>query len=291
MKIMGKLLMIVNPRSGKTKIRNQLLDIVDIFIKSGWEVQVHVTQEPLDATRTAARLGGMVDLLVCCGGDGTLSETVSGLMQIKEPPRLGYIPAGSTNDFASSLDIPRKMTEAAECAVEGKDRLIDVGCFCRDRYFVYVAGFGAFTEVSYMTPQETKNMLGHQAYVLEGVKSLVNIKAYKMTVESDEGVMEGEFIFGMVTNGTSVGGFKGIVPRDTSLDDGLFEVLLIEIPNTADKLSNIILREHIHRFRTSHIRFISPESVDWVLDGEFGGSHTEADIQNLPKRIRIAAGI
>lgn len=287
---MGKLLLIVNPRSGKTKIKNKLLSIVDIFIKDGWDVQVYVTQEQQDATRAVLRYAETADLLVCSGGDGTLSETISGLIRLKNPPRLGYIPAGSTNDFASSLKIPSNMERAAGCILSGKSRRIDIGRFCTDRYFVYVAGFGAFTEVSYMTPQETKNVLGHQAYVLEGVKSLGNIKAYHMRVESDERSIEGDFIFGMVTNSTSVGGFKGLVPKNTSLDDGMFETLLIEVPKTADKLSNIVAHEYIHRFQTSRIRVCSDEPVDWVLDGEFGGAHTDVTIENVTKSIEITMG-
>lgn len=285
----GKLLLIANPRSGKMKVRNKLLDIVDVCIKEGWEVQVHVTQGPRDAAEAAACYGETVDRIVCCGGDGTLSETISGLMRLKNPPGLGYIPAGSTNDFASSLKIPRSIPDAARLAAGKESRQIDVGRFCREDYFVYVAGFGAFTEVSYMTPQETKNVLGHQAYVLEGVKSIANIKAYHMKVESEEYTAEGDYLFGVVTNSTSVGGFKGLTPKNTALDDGLFEVLLIQVPGADESFSNSISHEYIHRFCTSGVRFLSSEPVDWVLDGEFGGARTEVAVENLTKRIEIMA--
>ncbi len=286
---MGKMLLIANPRSGKARIKNRLLDIVDLFIKDGWEVQVHITQQPRDASRAAKLYGGSVEFLVCCGGDGTLSETIGGLMELEKPPVLGYIPAGSTNDFASSLKLPKNMVSAAQCVLRGEHQLIDIGSFGGEKSFVYVAGFGAFTEVSYMTPQETKNVLGHQAYVFEGVKSIANIKAYHMRVESEEYSGEGDFIFGMVTNSVSVGGFKGLVPKNTVLDDGLFEVTLIQAPRTADKLSDIVTHD-IHRFRTAAIRFQSEEPVDWVLDGEFGGSETDVFIENLEKRIEIVTG-
>lgn len=257
-----------------------------------------MTQRKLDAMETTARRGDSVDLLVCCGGDGTLSETISGMMRLAHPPRLGYIPAGSTNDFASSLGIPRQMVDAARNVVEGIPRLIDIGQFCGERNFVYVAGFGAFTEVSYMTPQETKNLLGHQAYMLEGMKSLANIKSYHMKVESDEFAMEEDFLFGMVTNTTSVGGFKGLVAQNVALDDGLFEVLLIRTPTTPMELTNILssmitkeeYSEYVHRFLTSRLSITCSEPVDWVLDGEFGGARTEVEIENLTKRIEIVAG-
>lgn len=292
---MGRMLFIVNPWAGKARIKNHFLAIVDRFIKAGWEVEAHVTQGPLDAMNAARGKGERMDMVVCCGGDGTLSETISGMAQLGRPPVLGYIPAGSTNDFASSLKISSNMEKAAQNVVEGRPHPVDIGQFCQERNFVYVAAFGMFTEVSYMTPQEKKNLLGHQAYMLEGMKSLANIKAYGMALESEEMSLEGEFVFGMVTNTISVGGFKGLVAKDVALNDGLFEVLMIRMPKTAlelkDILSSMILKEeqseYVHRFKASHVRVQSREPVDWVLDGEFGGSRTQVEIQNLAGRIRI----
>jgi len=292
---MGRMLFIVNPKAGKAQIKTHFLDIVDIFVKAGWEVEVHTTQEPLDAVRTARMKGGDVDMVVCSGGDGTLSETISGMVQLERPPVLGYIPAGSTNDFASSLHIPANMAKAAENVVSGVPYPVDIGHFCGERNFVYVAAFGVFTEVSYMTPQETKNFLGHQAYMLEGMKSLANIKSYTMALESEEMNLEGDFVFGMVTNTISVGGFKGLVENDVALNDGLFEVLMIRTPKTAlelkDILSSMVLKgeqsEYVYRFKTSRLRITSKELVNWVLDGEFGGSRTCVEIENLSRKIRI----
>lgn len=296
---MGKLLFIVNPRSGKAQIKNRLLDILDIFNKGGWETEVHVTQAPLDARETALRRGCEVDMIVCSGGDGTLSETISGMMELEHPPVLGYIPAGSTNDFASSLRIPTDMRQAALNVVNGNCNSIDIGRFANERYFVYVAGFGAFTEVSYLTPQDKKNMLGHQAYMLEGVKSLANLKSYEMKIETEAFTLEGDFIFGMVTNTISVGGFKGLVTQDVALNDGLFEVLMVRTPKTPLELSNILSymflkeeqNEYVHKFKTSSLRITSQEPVDWVLDGEFGGSHKEVLIENLTKKIEIMTSL
>ncbi len=295
---MGKLLLIVNPAAGKAKAKESLLTIVDTLNRGGWQVEVYVTGARLDAAETAAARGGEADLLVCVGGDGTLSETISGMMRLAGPPPLGYIPAGSTNDFASSLGIPRNAADAARNVLTGTPVPIDIGRFCGSRYFVYVAAFGIFTEVSYTTPQENKNLLGHQAYMIESVKSLANIKSYRMKVESDACSMEEDFIYGMVTNTVSVGGFKGLVSGNVSLDDGLFEVLLVRTPTTPMDLTNILSsvitrdqdNEYVHRFSASKLRITCAEPVDWVLDGEFGGAVREAEIENLTKRIKILAG-
>ena len=292
---MKKMLFIFNPRSGKEQIKGHLLQILDIFTKAGYDIRVHVTQCQQDATKTVAASGQDMDLIVCSGGDGTLNETISGLMQLKEPPLLGYIPAGSTNDFAASLNIPKHMARAAQSIVDGSPFAIDIGTFCRDRYFMYIAAFGAFTEVSYLTSQDRKNLLGHQAYMLEGVKSLTGIKPYPMRVEWEGGALEERFVFGMVTNTVSVGGFKGLVNQSVALDVGVFEVLLIRMPRTPADLSNILsylfLREepneYVYRFKSSSIRFYSSEPVDWVLDGEYGGARTEVEVGNLKERIKI----
>lgn len=292
---MKKLLFIINQRAGKAQIRNRILDILDIFIKAGFEVLVHVTQNRLDAKEKVMKYGEKMDLVVCSGGDGTLNEVISGMMELKTSPLLGYIPAGSTNDFASSLHISKDMLKAAAAAVGGQPFGIDIGCFCKDYYFIYIAGFGIFTEVAYMTPQEKKNLLGHNAYMLEGVKSLMAVKTYQIHVISDEIDMQGEFIFGMVTNTISVGGFKGLVDKNVSLNDGEFEVLLIRAPKTPLEFSNIMTclllkeeqNEYVFKFRTKSLKIESEEAIDWVLDGEFGGSRTEVEIVNLQEQIKI----
>lgn len=299
--IMGtkkRMLFIINPRSGRERIRRKLLEILDLFSAEGYHIQVHVTQAAKDAKNTASKEGAKYDLIVCSGGDGTLNETISGIMEIEEKrrPQIGYIPGGSTNDFAASLKLPKQVLQAAQTAACGTAVPIDIGRFCDDRYFVYVAGFGAFTEVSYMTPQDRKNVLGHQAYMIESVKSLASIKSYPMKVTWEDGTLEGEFIFGMVTNTTSVGGFKGLINQNVALDDGLFEVLLIRTPKTPLELSAIVSElfltdeadsELVYKFRTSSIQVESEEEVDWVLDGEFGGSRTKVEIKNLPRCLNI----
>lgn len=292
---MKKMLFVINPRSGREQIHSRLLEILDLFSGAGYQIQVHVTQMPKDATRIVREYGAGKDLVVCSGGDGTLNEVIGGMMEMEVPPVLGYIPAGSTNDYASSLQIPRSMMEAAQTVLSGTPYPIDIGQFCGDRHFIYIAAFGAFTEVSYQTPQDKKNILGHQAYVLEGVKSLAALKTYPMRVEWDDQVLEEEFVFGMVTNTISVGGFKGLVTQSVALNDGAFEVLLIRKPRTPLDLSSIISymflkeepNEHVFKFKAKSLKLISQTPVDWVLDGEFGGSRTVVEIENLKERLTV----
>ena len=297
---MKKMLFIINPRSGKEQIRSRLLEILDSFVKAGYGPSVYITQGPKDAEYQAAR-AKTKELVVCSGGDGTLNEVVSGLMTItpEKRPELGYIPSGSTNDFASSLGLPKNMRKAAQTAALGKPFLVDIGVFGKNRYFVYVAAFGAFTEVSYSTPQETKNILGHQAYMLEAIKRLTGLKSYRMRLTWEHLVeqreLEEEFILGMVTNTTSIGGFKGLVGMDVALDDGEFEVLLVRKPRTPLDIASIAAyliqregeNECVFKFRTSKLTVQSEELVDWSLDGEFGGSQTEVVIENKPREIAI----
>ena len=295
---MKRLLFIINPCSGKGRIRNKLLSVLDIFAKRRYRVETYVTQEALDARRKAVTRGRSADLIVCSAGDGTLNEVVCGMMELKRLPVLGYIPAGSTNDYAASLGLPRRIENAARLAAEGKASPVDVGKFGDDRYFVYIAAFGAFTEVSYLTPQDKKNLLGHQAYMLEAVKSLMDIRGRQMKITWEEGELEGEFLFGMVTNTTSVGGFKGLVSRDVALDDGWFEALFIRMPKNPLDLSGIVsylfLKEEdnafVYRFKTRKLKIAAAEDVDWVLDGEFGGKKREVEIENLEKRLYIVRG-
>ena len=291
---MKKLLFVVNGHSGKGQIKNKLLDIIDIMIKEGYHVQVHTTQEREDATKVVREQAKYYDLVVCNGGDGTLDEAVTGMMQSEVRTPLGYIPAGSTNDFANSLEIPKDMIQAAKTAVSGVPFSCDVGEFNGD-YFIYVAAFGIFTDVSYATSQELKNALGHVAYILEGAKRLHTIKSYHMRVEYDGNEIEGDFLLGMITNSTSVGGFKNMTGKDVKLDDGMFEVTLIHKPKNIIELNTIIasltnLKDEtdlIDSFRADSVKFYSEEEIPWTLDGEFGGDHKEVQIKDHCKAVDI----
>ena len=289
-----KLLFIYNPKAGKAKIKNKLSDILDVFARADYEITVFPTQARGDARNKMENRSKDYDLVVCSGGDGTLDETVTGMVESGFKTPIGYIPAGSTNDFGGSLSLPKNMLRAAEAIVGGRTFSCDIGSFNED-VFVYIAAFGIFTEVSYETGQDAKNVLGHMAYVLEGMKRLSAIKSYPMRVSFDDKIIVGDFIFGMITNSYSVGGFKNITGKNVLLDDGVFEVTLIRQPKNPIELNNIMvsLLNHdidtnvMYCFRTAKLVIESTEPVAWTLDGENGGSHKSVRIQNICKGMDI----
>lgn len=289
-----QMLFVYNPRAGKAQIRSNLLDIIDTFVKAGYEVTAYPTQAPGDAVKAVRERRSGYDIVACSGGDGTLDEVVTGMMKSDERLPIGYVPAGSTNDFANSLGIPKGMLQAADVVVNGRNFACDVGRFNGD-VFIYVAAFGIFTDVSYGTPQDTKNVLGHAAYLIEGVKRLPSIRAYSLKIICSDEVIEGEFLYGMVTNSHSVGGFRGITGQDVALDDGLFEVTLIRRPTNPLDINNIIRAlvdkrvksEYICTFTTSSVKVEAQEPVAWTLDGEFGGEHLAAEIESWHQALEI----
>lgn len=294
---MKRLLFIYNPHAGKELLKPKLSDVIDIFVKAGYEVVVYPTQAYRDAYKKVKKYKAEdYDLVVCSGGDGTLDEVVTGMMK-RDPDKrtpIGYIPTGTTNDFASSLHIPRKLLEAADNAVNGTVFACDVGKFNKG-IFVYVAAFGLFTDVSYETKQSMKNALGHLAYVLEGAKRLFNITSYKIKVTHDGETIEDEFIYGMVTNSRSVGGVRNMIGDQVGFNDGLFEVTLIKTPKNPIELQEIITAlmtkqmdsPFMYTFKSGHITFQSMEEIPWTLDGEYGGEHEEVVIENLNKQLKI----
>lgn len=294
---MKKMLFVFNPNSGKAQIKNVLLKIIQIFSRAEYEVTVYPTKAPLDGYQHILDCEGAYDVIVCSGGDGTLNETVGAVLkyQGKKPP-IGYIPSGTTNDFATSLNIPKNMVRAAEHIALGTPFKCDIGLADGNRSFNYVAAFGAFTEVSYATPQSLKNILGHQAYVLEAVKSLADLKPYKVKVTTDDKQIEGRFVYGMVSNTESVGGMKGITGNGIDLQDGLFEVTLVkEITNPLDfqQLASAFLTQNfekcdmVYSFKTNNICFESDEEITWTYDGEFGGSFRKIEFQVIHEAIEF----
>ena len=291
---MKKLLFIYNPNAGTGVLKPKLSDVLDIFVKAGYEVTVYPTQCYHDAKKKAGSYTDTYDLVVCSGGDGTLDEVVTAMMAREDKVPIGYIPTGTTNDFASSLRIPKNLLDAANIAVNGVPFACDVGRFNKG-IFVYVAAFGLFTDVSYETKQEMKNVLGHLAYVLEGTKRIFNIPSYHMKVTLDDQVIEDDFVYGMVTNSKSVGGFKGMVGNDVVFDDGEFEVTLIKSPKNPIELNEVVGalvlkqadQKHMYSFKTGHIKFESIEEIPWTLDGEYGGSHDTVEIRDAKKALQI----
>lgn len=291
---MKRLLFVYNPHAGKGLLKSKVSDILDIFVKAGYEVTAYPTQAYHDAYKKIRSFTDHYDLVVCGGGDGTIDEVVTGMMARQDRIPVGYIPAGTTNDFAHSLKIPRDILAAADNAVNGRAFACDVGQF-NDGIFVYIAAFGLFTDVSYQTNQTAKNILGHLAYVLEGTKRLFNIPSYRIKVSCDGETFEDEFIYGMITNSRSVGGFRNMIGKDVSFDDGLFEVTLIKMPKNPIELQEIISAllteqtdaKHIYSFKSSHIVLESLEEIPWTLDGEFGGDNDRVEIFNLQKELQI----
>ena len=294
---MKKLLMIVNPYAGRQAAQSSLFSVIERCDAAGYNVEVHPTRgraAVIDLVKTRAN---EFDLIVCCGGDGTLNEVVTGLMATETRPPLGYIPMGTTNDFATTLGIPKMPVEAAERMLKGGDYPFDVGVF-NDRYFTYVAAFGAFTEVSYQTPQPLKNVLGHAAYLLEGAKRIPDIKPQRVRIEHDNGVLEDDYIFGSISNSTSVAGLIKLKGNKVSLQDGKFELMLIKNPHDITKLTNIVtslITQDFDEKSDKYVKFIhtskaiidTPYGMTWTTDGEDGGRQTHVEIGIRPLAITL----
>ena len=295
---MTDLLLIVNPNSGKNGYRDCLSDVLLTLHKCGFRTTVMFTDAHGDPTRIAESYGAQYKRVVCMGGDGTLGETVTGIMHLppEQRPELGYIPMGTTNDSATTLGLSRDPVQAAYTAGTGRTIPLDIGLLNDRDYFCYVAAYGAFTEVSYETPQDQKNALGRLAYILDGMTRLPNLTHRWCRVEYDGGALEGDFIFGAVTNSRSVAGL--IKLKDSagvSLSDGLFEVILIRTPESllqlgpiiSDILANKFSSEYVMLLHSKKVRFIFREPVAWTLDGEDGGLQKEVLCENLPHSVQV----
>ena len=296
---MNRLLFIFNPTSGTGQVKAALAPVLDVFTKAGWITTSYPTQCKGDATRVARELSPQFDRVICAGGDGTLSEVVSGLTEVKDPPPLGYIPFGSTNDCATTLHLPRKPREAALVAAgTGVPVPIDIGRL-NGKPFIYVAAFGAFTKVAYDTPQDLKNTFGHLAYIFAGIASLPTIAPYRMKVAYDGKTLEDDFYFGMVSNSQSIGGIRPPTANRVVLDDGLFEVLLVKKPlNLADFTDGVQALANpsaersgaLVQFQASQLTFTCEQPIPWTVDGEFGGSQTVSRAENCQKALNIIRG-
>ena len=293
-KLMRKILLIVNPCAGKTKSRAGTFDIVDRFSKNDYEFSVHTTKCQGDATNIVKRELKDHDMVVCCGGDGTLNETINGVMDMPRRVPIGYIPSGTTNDLATSLGLPTEIGKATDVIMEGHTNDYDIGLF-NNRCFSYVASFGAFARASYSTPQKFKNKFGHAAYVAAAVPQVFEIHPSKMRIEHDNGVIDGEFMFGAVSNSLSVGGFFKLPKDQVKFNDGYFEVLLV--PKIGmHHLFSILHKVRAQKYdgkqiillKTKNLKITAPdEAVAWTLDGEFGGNHHDVNIHVLERAVEI----
>lgn len=291
---MKKMLLILNPKAGQMKAGRHLAEIIGIFNRADYQVDTFVTARPGDAARVASERAGDVDTVVCIGGDGTFNETVTGVLQSGAKVDLGYLPAGTTNDFANGLRISSDMLKAAAAVVEGRAEEYDVGRF-DDRYFTYVASFGAFTKASYTTPQSAKNLLGHLAYVFSGIQELSQLRTVHVCFVLDgDRKVEDDFLFGAICNATSVGGILTLDPAAVDLRDGKFELLLIRSPKDLPELADCIRALQTKKYDSKLITFQSAsrievfcdEPMDWTLDGE-RATGQNAVVQNVQKAIRL----
>lgn len=291
---MKKLLFIMNPCAGTKKANRVLPEIISVFNEHDYEVITYMTAKQGDAARIAAQRGAGMDLVVCSGGDGTLNETVSGLLDAGLDVRVGYIPSGSTNDFASSLKLSGNPVQAAREIVEGTPFRFDVGRF-GERYFSYVASFGIFTRASYATPQSVKNALGHLAYVLAGITELSQIRTEHVKLEIDGEVVEDEFLFGAISNSTSVGGILTLDPRQVDMSDGKFEILLLRAPRDLMEISQCITALQKQEYNCNMITFRSASQIrvygrpemSWTLDGEWCQGSEEILVSNLHHAVTL----
>lgn len=289
-----RIMLIVNPKAGKMRSKFAVSDIAELFAKNEFEVAIYFTSLEYGAEYLVKEHAKEFDIIACCGGDGTVNEIIKGMMDIKDCPPLGYIPSGTTNDLATSLGMTTNIKKAAKAIISDDGLPFDVGSF-DDDYFAYIASFGAFTEVSYNTSQRLKNIWGHAAYVFSAMKCMHRLKSYHIRVESEEKTVEGDYVFGAVTNSTSVAGVFKFERDKVDFADGKYEVLLIKHPkklSTAIAISMSMLNksfknENITFFHASDIKITSDEPLDWALDGEHKRGENVVNIKNNYRAIKI----
>lgn len=291
---MKKLFFVLNPYAGTRKANRYVTDIIGIFNRAGYDVCVHITESQGDAARVVKARAKEMDLVVCCGGDGTFNETVSGILSSGADTPIGYIPAGSTNDFAASLKLCTNILEAARQIVNGTPAFLDIGRF-GSRYFSYVASFGAFTKSSYSAPQNVKNALGHTAYLLEGISELSQLRTERVRLELDGSIIEGDFLFGAICNSMSLGGILKLDPKQVDMADGEFEILLVRKPGDFAELTECIQAVtkqtyncRMMRFlRASRVKILADPRMVWSLDGERAEGDFRVEVENLHHAIRL----
>lgn len=287
-------LVVLNPKAGMKKAKKDMFEIVDRLSKKGYRVAVQTTGCRGDGTRFILEYGAKQDLIICCGGDGTLNEVLNGMQQAAPHVPLGYVPAGTTNDFARTFSLPTKAEKCMDLILDGWPRDCDLGRF-NDRNFTYIASLGAFTNVSYSTPQKLKNIFGHSAYVLEGVKEIRNITPFQAQFQTNAGTFEGEFVFGSISNSSSIGGLFKLNSLDVRMDDGEFELMLVRNPKNLADLRGIIEGLVRGNYDPRYVVFTHIKEADiltekpqtWTLDGESGGEQQKIHIETIHKAFKL----
>ena len=292
---MKKLFLVLNPHAGMRKANKLLTDILSVFCAAGFDVTVHITQQQGDARKVVCQRAKGMDIIVCCGGDGTFNETVAGVLESGVDVPIGYIPAGSTNDFASSLGLDTDPVKAAKRIAEGIPEPFDVGSF-NGRFFTYVASFGAFTKASYETPQNVKNALGHAAYILGGIQELSQLRnKVHLRLEMGPEVVEDDFIFGAISNSTSMGGILKLDPKRVDMADGMFEVMLVRYPKDLTEVAECIQAVQKQTYNCKMMTFRSAKNIAvttdpnmaWTLDGEMQPGSENVRIDNIYHAFRL----
>ena len=292
---MKKMLVIMNPFAGTRQANKYLAGILDIFCKGGYEVRIAMTQKAGDGAALAEKHARDNDIIVAIGGDGTFNEVGAGVLGSGADTPIGYIPAGTTNDFAASVGLNTSTLAAARSIVSGHKQRFDIGSF-NGRYFSYVASFGAFTSTSYNVPQDLKNAIGHAAYVLSGITDVVNIKPLHLRVVSGEDIYEGDYVFGAICNSTSMGGIINLKSADVDMNDGLFEVMLIKAPENIIDLNSIIFAlstqsysecDQITFFSSAHVDIDAPADMPWTLDGEYQEPCEKVSVSNVYDAVQL----
>ena len=290
-----KLLVVVNPTSGKMKMKSYLLEVCQIFCAAGFSVSVHVTASRRDAEKVVAAKSAEFDVVVSCGGDGTFNEVVTGAIKAEFGGAIGFLPCGTTNDLAETIGIPKSIPEAAQTVVSASPLPMDFGLFNEEQYFTYVATFGAFSEVAYSTDQKLKNLWGHAAYMAEALVKIKDLRGYRMRIRCDGTEIEDEFLFGAVANSLSIGGVMKLKPDEVDLSDGYHELVLMKKPKNATELGQLskeffsgnFENKSIILLRGKDVVFECEESLPWCIDGEFAGEHKSVRIQNLHRKLSV----
>lgn len=291
---MENLFLVVNPKSGLGRIKTELFKVCDALRQGGYRITVHITARKGDAAEIVENLDDTYSTIVVCGGDGTLNEVITGVMKNRNDYKIGYIPSGTLNEWSQGLKISRNLKKAAKDIVTGNEARLDIGKFA-DKYFSYTASFGALTSASYSAPQNIKNVLGQLAYVLEGIKALGTIKPIHLKITADDKTYEGDYLFGAVSNSMSVGGIIKFDKSGVALNDGVFEVILIENPDNIADLNEIIdaiitrkfNRVCIKQFKAKHLTVESRGKLDWTLDGEHAQSNKIVEIENIHNAVNF----
>lgn len=293
---MGKnILIIVNPNAGKGNVQKKIHKIASNFSKQNYLVDIIYTKKDYSASDIINDYKGNLDIVICCGGDGTLNDLINAIMKMEVKPKISFIPLGTMNDFANTVGLFRFKFWLPNNMRNAKHIKIDIGSF-NGKYFNYVAAFGAFTMVPYVTKQKLKKVFGKFAYFIVAIRYLAKIKSYNLKIEVDGKVTEGEFIYGSISNSKSIGGFKWFRKREIDIGDGKYEVILIKKPKHKIGIVNVAINilfkrynneKHFIYMQGSNIKIIPKTHLKWTLDGEYGGRIKEVEIKNNKQEIEL----